>query len=106
MAKGVNQEKKPKYPKDDFLEAHIEVNYIYGGPKSNESRRKPKLIAQAVMEFSPATPEYLKWLEVCITFDRRDHQDFVPKPGGILLQSATTSRMPNSTGSSLMKAAP
>jgi hypothetical protein len=33
------------------------------------------------MEVSPATPEYLKWSEVPITFDHSDHPDFVPKLG-------------------------
>jgi hypothetical protein len=33
------------------------------------------------MGVSPTTPEYLKWSEVSITFDRSDHPDFVPKPG-------------------------
>jgi hypothetical protein len=33
------------------------------------------------MAVSPATPEYLKWFEVPITFDRSDHLDFVPKLG-------------------------
>jgi hypothetical protein len=28
---------------------------------------------------------YLKWYEVPITFDPRDHPDFVPKPGRYLL---------------------
>jgi hypothetical protein len=59
-AKGANQEKKPKNPKGDFPKAHKEVNYIYGGPESYESRRKQKLIAWEVMAVSPATPEYLK----------------------------------------------
>jgi hypothetical protein len=27
-----------------------------------------------------ATPEYLRWTEVPITFDRGDHPDFIPKP--------------------------
>jgi hypothetical protein len=31
--------------------------------------------------FSPATPEYLKWSEVPITFNRNDHPDFIPKSG-------------------------
>jgi hypothetical protein len=31
------------------------------------------------MAVSPATPEYLKWSEVPITFDYNDHPDFVPK---------------------------
>jgi hypothetical protein len=40
MAKGADQEKKPEEPKGDFAEAHTEVNYIYGGPDSYESRWK------------------------------------------------------------------
>jgi hypothetical protein len=78
-AKGADQEKKPKEP--SFPEAHKEVNYIYGGPDSYESRRKQKLIAWEVMAVSPSTPEYLKWSEVPITSDRNDHPNFVPKPG-------------------------
>jgi hypothetical protein len=35
-AKLVDQEKKPKELKGDFLEAHKEVNYIFGGPDSYE----------------------------------------------------------------------
>jgi hypothetical protein len=79
--KAADQEKKPKDPTGDFPEAHKEVNYIYGGPDSYESRRKQKLTAQEVMAVSPATPEYLKWSKVPITFDHREHPDFVPKPG-------------------------
>jgi hypothetical protein len=53
----------------DLPEVHKEVNYIYGGPDSYESRRKQKLIAWEVMAIRPITPEYLKWSEVLITFD-------------------------------------
>jgi hypothetical protein len=55
MAKKADQEKKPEDPKVDFPEAHKEVNYIYGGPNSYESRRKQKLTAWEVMAVSPAT---------------------------------------------------
>jgi hypothetical protein len=79
-AKGGDQEKKPKEPKGDFPEAQKEVNYIYGGPDSYESRRKQKRTDRELMAVSPATPEYLKWSVVTITFDRSDHPDFVPKP--------------------------
>jgi hypothetical protein len=79
--KGADQEKKPEEPKDDFSEAHKVVNYIYGGPDSDESRRKKKHIAREVMVVSPTTPEYLKWSEVPITCNRSDHLDFMPKPG-------------------------
>jgi hypothetical protein len=80
-AKGADQEKKPKEPKGNFLEAHKEVNYIYGGPDLYASRRKQKLTAQEVMAVKPATPEYLRWSKVPITFDHSDPLDFVPKPG-------------------------
>jgi hypothetical protein len=80
-ANGADQEKKPKEPKGDIPEVHNKVNYIYGGPESYESRRKQKLTARKVMAVSPATPEYLKWSEVPITFDRNDHPDIVPKSG-------------------------
>jgi hypothetical protein len=33
------------------------------------------------MAVSPATPKYLKWSEVPITFDRSNHPDYVLKPG-------------------------
>jgi hypothetical protein len=60
MAKGADQEKRTEELKRDFPEAHKEVNYIYGGPNSYESRRKQKLTTQEVMAVSPATSEYLK----------------------------------------------
>jgi hypothetical protein len=44
-AKGADQEKMPEEPKGDFPEAHKDINYIYGGPDSCESRRKQKLTA-------------------------------------------------------------
>jgi hypothetical protein len=79
--KKANQEKKPEEPKGDFPEAHKEVKYIYGGPDSDDSRRKKKLTVWEVMAVSPTTLEYLKWSEVPITFDRCDHSNFVQKPG-------------------------
>jgi hypothetical protein len=33
------------------------------------------------MVVSSGTPEYLKWFEIPITFDRSIHSDFVPKTG-------------------------
>jgi hypothetical protein len=80
-AKGAHQAKKPEEPKGNFPKAHKEVNYIYGGPDSYESRRKQKLTAREFMEVSPATPEYIKWFKVPITFDRSDHPNYIPKSG-------------------------
>jgi hypothetical protein len=80
MAKTSDQEKKPKDPKGDFPKAHKVVNYIFGGPNSYEPKRKQKLTTWEVMAVKPATPEYLRWYEVPITFDCGDHPDFIPKP--------------------------
>jgi hypothetical protein len=79
MAKGAKKEKKPEEPKGDFFKAHKEINYIYGGPDSYESRRDQKLTAPEVM--APTTSEYLKWSKVPIAFNHSDHPDFVPKSG-------------------------
>jgi hypothetical protein len=81
MTKKADQEKKAEEPKGDFHKAHKEVNYIYSGPDSYESRRKQKLTVWEAMVVLLATPDYLTWFEVPITFDRRDHLDFVPKLG-------------------------
>jgi hypothetical protein len=81
MAKPADQEKKPKDPKRDYPDEHKEVNYIFGGPDSYETKRKQKLTVREVLAVRPATPEYLRWFEVPITFDRSDHLDFIPKPG-------------------------
>jgi hypothetical protein len=59
---------------------HKEVKYIFGGPDSYEPKRKQKLLARKVLAADPATPEYLRWSEVPITFDRIDHSDFITKP--------------------------
>jgi hypothetical protein len=67
--KKANQEKKPEDPKGDLPEDHKDVNYIYGGSDSYESSRKQKLTAREVVAVGPATPEYLKWSEVPITFN-------------------------------------
>jgi hypothetical protein len=81
MAKPSDHENKPEDPKGDFLEAHKEVNYIFGGPDSYEPKGKQKLTAREVMAVGPTNPEYLRWFEVPITFDCSDHPDFIPKPG-------------------------
>jgi hypothetical protein len=79
-AKPTDHEKKPEDPKGDFPEARKEVNYIFGGPDSYEPKRKKKLTTWEVLAIGPATPEYLRWFEVPITFDHGDHPDFISKP--------------------------
>jgi hypothetical protein len=57
------------------------VHMIFGGSSVRPSRRHEKLIWCEVMNADVATPSYLKWSEVPITFDRKDHPDIVPQPG-------------------------
>jgi hypothetical protein len=57
------------------------VHMIFGGSPARTSRRHEKLIWLEVMNANIAKPSYLKWSEVLITFDRKDHPDTVPQPG-------------------------
>jgi hypothetical protein len=90
MSKGADQVKKPEEPKGDFPEAQNEVNYIYGGPESYESRRKKKLTAQEVMAVSPITLSTLN--------GQRSQLPLIP--------ATTSSRMSSLTEFSSMEAAP
>jgi hypothetical protein len=51
-AKKDEQEKKAEDLKGDFLKAHKEINYIFSGPDSYESKRKEKLTTREVMPVS------------------------------------------------------
>jgi hypothetical protein len=57
------------------------VHMIFGGSPARPSRRREKLIRREVMNADIATPSYLKWSEVPITFDRKDHPNTVPQLG-------------------------
>jgi hypothetical protein len=45
------------------------------------SRRREKLIRRDVFNTEISTSSYLKWSDVPITFDHKDHPDHVPQPG-------------------------
>src|SRR6266540_2736977 len=64
-----------------FPDPEHQLNMIYGGTDAYESKRKQNLIAREINAITPATPKYLKWSEVPITFGRADHPDRVPHPG-------------------------
>jgi hypothetical protein len=64
-------------PKSDFPVPHKEINYIFDGRDSYESIWKHRLTAREVMSIGSATPEYLKWSKVPITFDRSNHPDYI-----------------------------
>ena len=69
---------KPK--SQAFPSPHTELNHIYGSPDAYESRRKQKLTEREINAISN-TPQYLRWSETPITFDRSDHPDHLPHPG-------------------------
>jgi hypothetical protein len=57
------------------------VHMIFRGSSARPSRRHEKLIRRGVMNGDVAKSSYLKWSEVLITFDRKDHPDTVHQPG-------------------------
>jgi hypothetical protein len=76
----------PSHDNDDGVGAMFTgedgaVHMIFGGSPARPSRRHEKLIRREVMNADVATPSYLKWSEVPITFDRKDHPDTVPHTG-------------------------
>jgi hypothetical protein len=85
--KTVDQPNKqgPSHDNDDGVGAVFPgedraVHMIYGGSPARPSRRHEKLIRREVMNADVAKPSYLKWSEVPITFDRKDHPGNVPQP--------------------------
>lgn len=79
--------KKPKTNKKNildgesgakFLDPKYSIMYILGGPDSCESKRKQKLHARDVYAKEPTIIEFLRWLEVSITFHGIDHPNHVP----------------------------
>jgi hypothetical protein len=57
------------------------VHMIFGGSPARPSRQREMLIWREVFNTDVVKPSYLKWSEVPITFNRKDHPDNVPPPG-------------------------
>nr|CAE03254.1 OSJNBa0011J08.9 [Oryza sativa Japonica Group] len=76
---------KKKDDEDDaptgFQDHRKELNHIFGGPLTYESKRKQKLTKREINAVQPNTPQYLRWSEIAIKFDRSDHPDRVVHPG-------------------------
>jgi hypothetical protein len=76
----------PSHDNDDgagavFSSEDGAVHMIFRGSQTRPSSRHEKLIQRELMHADVAKPSYLKWSEVPITFDRKDHPDNVPQPG-------------------------
>jgi hypothetical protein len=85
--KTANQREKqgPSHNNDDgagavFPSEDDTVHMIFGGSLERPSRRREKLIRREVLNADITKPSYLKWSEVPMTFDRKDHLDNVPQP--------------------------
>jgi hypothetical protein len=79
---GIKKDDKKEDPKgDDKDEGFPEIHdcfMIYGGPSTRFSTRQHKRERREVFSVQPATPLFLDWSEVAITFDHDDHPDYVP----------------------------
>jgi hypothetical protein len=61
------------YPGEDGV-----VHMIFSGSLARPSRQCEKLIRREVFNVDTTKSSYLKWSEIPITFDRKDHPDHVP----------------------------
>jgi hypothetical protein len=81
---GVKKDDKKEDPKgDDKDEGFPKIHdcfMIYGGPSTRLSTWQRKRECLEVFSVQLATPLFLDWSEVAITFDRDDHPDYVPNP--------------------------
>jgi hypothetical protein len=81
---GIKKDDKKEDPKGDdkderFPEIH-DYFMIYGGPSMHLSTWQHKREHREVFSVQLATPLFLDWSEVAITFDRDEHLDYVPNP--------------------------
>ena len=60
---------------------------IFEGLAAYGSKCRQKVTRREVYMAQPATHPFLRWSESTITFDRTDHPDTIPYPGGIRLSS-------------------
>jgi hypothetical protein len=82
---GIKKDNKKEDPKgDDKDEGFPKIHdcfMIYGGPLTRLSTRQRKRERREVFFVQLATPLFLDWSKVAITFDCDDHLDYVPNPG-------------------------
>ena len=69
---------KAKQGDNDFQNPDKTVNIIFGG---RPTKRSQKLTLWEIMSVEPATPTFLKWSEIPITFSRADQWTSFSDPG-------------------------
>jgi len=77
---------------------------VFGGPAAYESKHRQKLKAKEVKvaALGEAVLVFLKWLETMITFNRKDHPDYIPQLGPSSLSSTQSLARPTYPISSWM----
>jgi hypothetical protein len=81
------EQKKPDTERDDAkgedsaFPQETSCLMIFGGPESYASKRCQKLERWEVYEVEPATPTFLKWSRLAITFDWSNHPKSIPRLG-------------------------
>jgi len=76
-----SSEKGPDKEEDKDKEDFREINATLVIFADVESKSRLKVINREVNMAAPATPEYLKWSQMAITFNKSDHPAHVPTPG-------------------------
>src|SRR5687767_9189437 len=76
-----NKARNDKDDEGDFQTAAKTVNVIFGGIPGTASKRANKLVLREIMAIEPTNPAPLKWLEVPISFSRKDQWTKFSEPG-------------------------
>jgi hypothetical protein len=66
---------------DDVFPQTIGCLMIFGWMEAYAPKHQQKITCREVYAPEPATPAFLQWSELSITFDRSDHLDSVPHSG-------------------------
>ncbi|KAK8454893.1 hypothetical protein SEVIR_4G048350v4 [Setaria viridis] len=82
---GNKDKSKAKEDEDDgdngkFQNPSNTINIIFGSTPDTATKRSQKLALREIMSIELATPTFLKWFEVPITFSRKDHWTSLSEP--------------------------
>lgn len=72
-----DQEKEDEEQEDPFPKVHATLMIF----ADVESKSRLKMVNREVNMAAPSAPNYLKWSQTAITFDKSDHPTHVPTPG-------------------------
>lgn len=79
--KGKTKEDEDDGDNEKFQNPSNTINVIFSGTTGTTTKRSQKLALREIMSIEPATPTFLKWSEVPITFCRKDQWTSFSDPG-------------------------